>query len=325
MEFSTAGMSTRSRTGSLRSMIMWASASTLAAPPMSFFISSMALSGLMSSPPVSKQTPLPTSVTLGAAGSPQLMSIKRGGRGSGTADRMDQRKVVLQQIVADGHADGRAVARGERGRGVGEFAGTHVVRGRVDEVAGEIHGLDDAAEVGAVHPFRHLEAHLGGGLAVAHEPIGAERDRDGGEALVVGRIGEAVDAAGQHARKRAGKERIERLCPRLPIRTEPRQGSRRAPEAGRDAPVTARTPRPRRTRRPSRRDVARMSRQVAAVTNQIGTAAAPPRVTNAGCMDGFRRTSPLLPRHPHRVEGSSAADPSAVAPFPDAAVRRRSD
>ena len=40
----------------------------------------MLLDGLMSSPPVSKQTPLPTSVTLGWAGSPQEKSISRGAR-----------------------------------------------------------------------------------------------------------------------------------------------------------------------------------------------------------------------------------------------------
>ena len=48
-----------------RAMIMDASASAVAAPPMSFFILSMPVSGLMSRPPVSKQTPLPTSVTRG--------------------------------------------------------------------------------------------------------------------------------------------------------------------------------------------------------------------------------------------------------------------
>ncbi len=65
IEFSTDGMSTRSRTFSPRAMIICASASAVAAPPMSFFMFSIEASGLMSSPPVSKQTPLPTSVTRG--------------------------------------------------------------------------------------------------------------------------------------------------------------------------------------------------------------------------------------------------------------------
>ena len=71
---------------------------------MSFFISSMSLDGLMSSPPVSKQTPLPTSVTFGAVGRPRQVDQARRA-GAGPADRMDQRKILLQQIVADDAAN----------------------------------------------------------------------------------------------------------------------------------------------------------------------------------------------------------------------------
>ena len=62
---------------------MPATASTQAAPPMSFFMVSMAADGLRSRPPVSKQTPLPTKVTSGAALLfwPQPSSIRRGARG----------------------------------------------------------------------------------------------------------------------------------------------------------------------------------------------------------------------------------------------------
>ena len=56
-----------------------ASPSAVAAPPMSFFINRMALDGFKSRPPLSKQTPLPTSVTLGWAGLPQRKSSSRGG------------------------------------------------------------------------------------------------------------------------------------------------------------------------------------------------------------------------------------------------------
>ena len=69
--FSTAGMRTRSRTGSFCPIIISASASTPAAPPISFFISSMPAAGLMSRPPVSKHTPLPTSVTLASVTGPR--------------------------------------------------------------------------------------------------------------------------------------------------------------------------------------------------------------------------------------------------------------
>ena len=47
---------------------------------MSFFMISMALSGLRSSPPVSKHTPLPTSVIFGLFALPQRSSIRRGAR-----------------------------------------------------------------------------------------------------------------------------------------------------------------------------------------------------------------------------------------------------
>ncbi len=48
--------------------------------PCRFFMISMPLDGFRSRPPVSKQTPLPTSVTLGCDGSPQPKSIRRGAR-----------------------------------------------------------------------------------------------------------------------------------------------------------------------------------------------------------------------------------------------------
>ncbi len=80
IEFSTAGIITRSRTFSLRAMTMCASAKAVAPPAMSFFMLSMPVSVLMSSPPVSKHTPLPTSVIFGSASLPQVMSISRGVR-----------------------------------------------------------------------------------------------------------------------------------------------------------------------------------------------------------------------------------------------------
>ena len=80
MAFSTAATIRRSRIGRPASMTMSASAIAVAAPPMSFFIRSMAASGLMLRPPVSKATPLPTSVTFGCAGLPQVRSTRRGAR-----------------------------------------------------------------------------------------------------------------------------------------------------------------------------------------------------------------------------------------------------
>ena len=73
---------------------MCASASAAAAPPMSFFMISMALAGLMSRPPVSKQMPLPTSVTRGRRGlAPGEIDQPRRAV-AGPADGMDHREVL---------------------------------------------------------------------------------------------------------------------------------------------------------------------------------------------------------------------------------------
>mmetsp|Transcript_28384 Transcript_28384/g.69150 ORF Transcript_28384/g.69150 Transcript_28384/m.69150 type:complete len:324 (+) Transcript_28384:408-1379(+) len=59
---------------------MWLRPRMAAAPPMSFFIGSIAEPGLMFSPPVSKTTPLPTRAILGASSGPQAISTSLGGR-----------------------------------------------------------------------------------------------------------------------------------------------------------------------------------------------------------------------------------------------------
>mmetsp|Transcript_5854 Transcript_5854/g.15009 ORF Transcript_5854/g.15009 Transcript_5854/m.15009 type:complete len:208 (+) Transcript_5854:464-1087(+) len=79
MEFSTAQTSTRRSTSRPSLMTMWARPRTCPPPPMSFFIFPMAAAGLMSSPPVSKHTPLPTSATfLPPPPAPHRISINRG-------------------------------------------------------------------------------------------------------------------------------------------------------------------------------------------------------------------------------------------------------
>ena len=100
MLFSAAAISTRSRTSSFADMIMCASASTLAAPPMSFFISSMPADGLMSRPPVSKQMPLPTRVIGGRVLAPPGEVDQPRRPDTGAADRVQQPEALGQQIVA---------------------------------------------------------------------------------------------------------------------------------------------------------------------------------------------------------------------------------
>ena len=161
--------------------------------------------------------------------------------GGGAADRMNERKIVGEEIVADDHARARAVAAGERRGRIGDLAGPHVVRRRVDEVAREIDGLGGARELGAVDAVGNFDAHLVRRLAVADEAVGAERNRERGKARVMGRVGEAIGAARQHAGERAGQEGIDRLALLPPVRTARRRGCRRARAGTHGAPATARS------------------------------------------------------------------------------------
>ena len=75
--FSAAGISTRSWIWVSAVIRALARPRTCAAPPISFFISSMALDGFRSNPPESKVMPLPIRVILGPV-CPQRRSIRRG-------------------------------------------------------------------------------------------------------------------------------------------------------------------------------------------------------------------------------------------------------
>ena len=143
MLFSAAGISTRSRIGSLVRMTSSAKASAEAAPPMSFFISAMALPGLMSRPPVSKQMPLPTMVTLGACSAPKRRSMRRGAAVARAPDRVDHREIVGEQARALGDLDASAISGGELARGGLKLGGAKIVGRRVDEIAAEIERLGE--------------------------------------------------------------------------------------------------------------------------------------------------------------------------------------
>ena len=89
---------------------------------MSFFIKSIALSGLMSRPPVSKHTPLPTSVTRGCSLSPHVSSISRGARSDARPTAWISGKFSANRSLPTVDLDVGAVARGERTRGGFELA-----------------------------------------------------------------------------------------------------------------------------------------------------------------------------------------------------------
>ena len=158
---------------------------------MSFFISSIALSGFRSSPPVSKQTPLPTSVTFGclAIAPAQIDQPRRTRRGA--ADGMDQRKILQQQFAVGHRLDPGVVTLGEQARRLMQFRRAHVVRRRVDQVARQRHALGDARKVGGIDAVRqHQRRELILALAIAVEAIASERESEAGEPRVVRRIGE---------------------------------------------------------------------------------------------------------------------------------------
>ena len=177
---------------------------------MSFFMISMPLSGLMSSPPVSKHTPLPTSVIFGCCriAPGEVDQARRARRGA--ADRVDQRKVLLA-------ADPRRRSRGcsapclaARSRaacsssaGPMSFAGV-LIRSRASATPSAMR-----ESVGAVDAVRNYELRaVRIRLAVARELVGAEREGERRKPRVVRRVGEAIGAGRQQAGQAAGQEAV---------------------------------------------------------------------------------------------------------------------
>ena len=138
-------------------MTMCASASAAAAPPMSFFMISMALGGLMSRPPVSKQMPLPTSVTRGAEALPQVRSISRGGRSLARPTAWIIGKFSLRRSSPTMQLTLAPWRSGKQARGLLELLGAHVARRRVDEVAAQPHAVDDRQHALVVGALGHLQ------------------------------------------------------------------------------------------------------------------------------------------------------------------------
>ena len=114
----------------------------------------------------------------------------------GAADRMNERKILPQQIVADRGPGAGAVLGGKRARGLFEIGRSHVVRRRVDEVAHQRHRFDHALEIFAVEALRQIELDLAAfGLVVARKAISAERESERRKPRVVRIVGKTVDAA----------------------------------------------------------------------------------------------------------------------------------
>ena len=150
--------------------------STVAPPPISFFISFMPGAGLTSRPPLSKHTPLPTSVTFGTVRiAPGEVDQARRIRG-GPANGMDSGVILLQQIFAHCDADLSPVSFGDSLGGGGQIARLHVFGRRVDQVPREIDRFDRRDQAFAVDTARQAEDRTPFPLCglVPVEPIGAE-------------------------------------------------------------------------------------------------------------------------------------------------------
>ena len=120
---------------------------------MSFFISSIAADGFRSSPPLSKHTPLPTSVTRGAPARRQRQSISRGARAlaAPTAAIKGYSLASVSPLMHDRLAAvlGRQLAR--RGR---QFLGAELIGGCIDQIARPAHRLRSGVRVARVRAGR---------------------------------------------------------------------------------------------------------------------------------------------------------------------------
>ena len=178
---------------------------------MSFFMISMALSGLRSSPPVSKHTPLPTSVTLGSLALPQRSSISRGAR-VGSAARptawisgkfcFSRSSPTMERNFAPCClASARAAASSSAGPM--SLAGV-LIRSRASVTPSAMRERSSPSTPSGSTSRTALSLRL----AVAREAVGAEREGQCGEARIVRRIGETVGAGRQHAGQQARQEGV---------------------------------------------------------------------------------------------------------------------
>ena len=128
----------------------------------------------------------------------ELDQARRAGRGP--ADGVNQRKVLLHEIVADDAAEVSAKARREPLRRQRQFFRTHVVGWRIDEIAGQRRGVSHPRDVCGIDCLWRRQLHLGYiGVAITVEAIAAERKRQHGKSGVVRRVGEAIDARRKQA------------------------------------------------------------------------------------------------------------------------------
>ena len=207
-------MSTRRRTGRLAAMIMDARPSTLAAPPMSFFISAIELPGLRLRPPVSKHTPLPTSVTLGWLSLPpdEVEQARRAQRGA--ANGVDHREVLFKQLISRGHFQTGSMGIDQTAGDRFQFVRPHVIGRDVDEVTCQIGALDLPQNIFAINTLRPVELRQRRGVflvaikTVAAQMPGESCQKQGLRIITEGfGVGEMIAPGGQLHRQQARQQR----------------------------------------------------------------------------------------------------------------------
>ena len=133
--------------------------------------------------------------------------------GRRAADRVDERKILCQQVVADDGRDRGVVLRREPAHSVFKFGRSKIVGRRVDEVARQRHAFDDAIEIVAIDVLRQIETDVARlGLAVAAKAVETKREGERRQPRIVRLIGEAVDAVRQMLRQAAGQKAVGRLA-----------------------------------------------------------------------------------------------------------------
>jgi hypothetical protein len=136
--------------------------------------------------------------------------------GRGHPDGVDQREVLPQQIVPDNAVEIGTEALREMLCRLCQLLRPHVVRRRIDEVAGKAGCIRHPDDVGRVDAVGRHQSHIARiGAAIAAESIASEREGQRRKAAVVRRVGEAIEGRRQQAGQRTGPERIAGFAGRL--------------------------------------------------------------------------------------------------------------
>ncbi len=148
---------------------------------------------------------------MGGIAPSQINQPRRARRGH--PHRINQRKVLSRQVIADDAIEVGPEAPCQVLRGQRQFRRSHVVCRRVDEVAGERGRVCHSRDIGGVDAIGRYQPDVGRfGFAVAAEAIAAEREGEDREPDIVRRVGKTIDPRRQQARQKAGFEQVQEFA-----------------------------------------------------------------------------------------------------------------